>query len=328
MKLSRTPITILLGLAAALELAARAGALTLAEAGRPTATIVRAAGATASEEMAANEIAEYPRRITGATLQVQPEANAPAEANRVFVGPTAFAKSQGLTADKLGAEEWIIRTFGNDLVIMGGQPRGTIYGAYHFLEDVLGVHWWNPFEESVPHQETLRIGPLSLHGKPALPYRDIYMLYGHDEGRFATRNRLNREGDARIAARYGGCRDYGPPYHVHTFNLYFPPKEFFPRHAEWYSLVNGKRVAEGGQLCLTQPELRNAFHRYLVGRGQGRRCAPAYGLQRVAKRLPQPVPVRQLPGHCQSRGVGMRPAAGICELSGRWHQGALPRSLS
>ena len=252
-------ICIVMGLAVALKLAAPAKALTLAEAGKSTATIVRAAGATASEQMAANELAEYLRQITGAAFPVQPEGKAPAEGSRVFVGPTAFARSQGLAADKLGSEEWIIRTVGNDLVIIGGQPRGTIYGAYHFLEDVLGVHWWNPFEESVPQHKTLQIGALDLRGKPAIQYRDIYMLYGQDGGRFAARNRLNREGDARLAAQYGGSRDYGPPYHVHTFNLYFPPKEFFSPHPEWYSLLDGKRVAEGSQLCLTQPELRQAF---------------------------------------------------------------------
>ena len=250
---------IIIGLTIGLTLAVPARALTLARGGKAAATIVLAAGATASEQMAANEVADYLRRISGADFRVLPEDQAPAKGSRVFVGPTAFARRKGLTADKLGPEEWVIRTVGSDLVIIGGQPRGTIYGAYHFLEDVLGVHWWNPFEESVPQRKTVQIGALNLHGKPVIQYRDIYMLYGHDGGRFAARNRLNRDGDAPITAQYGGCRDYGPPYHVHTFNLYFPPKEFFPQHPEWYSLLGGKRVAEGSQLCLTQPELRKAF---------------------------------------------------------------------
>jgi hypothetical protein len=85
------------------------------------------------------------------------------------------------------------------------------------------------------------------------------MLYGRDGGRFAARNRLNRDGDAAITTAYGGGRDYGPPYHVHTFNAYFPPGECFSKHPEWYSLLNAQRVAEGGQLCLTDPALRSAF---------------------------------------------------------------------
>jgi RNA polymerase subunit RPABC4/transcription elongation factor Spt4 len=249
--------TIWIGVAMSLAVPVRA--LTLARDGQPAVTVVYAAEATAAERMAANEVVDYLHRITGASFQLQAEGKTLPNGSRLFVGPTTFARNHGLTADKLGPEEWIIRTVDQDLVIIGGRPRGTVYGVYHFLEDVLGVHWWNPFEESVPHRRSLRIGPLNLQGRPVIQYRDIYMLYGQDAGRFAARNRLNRDGDSRIAARYGGCRDYGPPYHVHTFNLYFPPKEFFPQHPEWYSLVGGKRLGEGSQLCLTQPNLRKAF---------------------------------------------------------------------
>jgi len=246
-------------LAVALALALPARALTLAEEGKAMVTIIYATGATAPEKTAAKEVAEYLHRISGANFQVRSEDQAPAKGNRVFVGPTAFARSQGFTVDKLGPEEWVIRTVGNDLVIIGGQPRGTIYGAYHFLEDILGVHWWNPFEESVPQRKTVKLDRLDRRGQPAFQYRDIYMLYGHDGGRFAARNRLNRERRRAITALYGGGRDYGPPYHVHTFNLYFPPKEFFAPHPEWYSLINGRRVSENSQLCLTDPGLRRAF---------------------------------------------------------------------
>ena len=250
---------LLVTLVAAVAFAAPAGTITLADRGRAVATIVLARDATAAEQKGAQELAEYFRRISGAAFSVHSEDHATAAGSHVFVGDTAFARGQGLAAEKLEAEEWLIQTHGKDLVIMGGRPRGTIYGAYHFLEDVLGVHWWNPFEESVPQRRTLRLGSLNLRGKPVIQYRDIYMLYGHDGGRFAARNRLNREGDAPIEAQFGGGRDYGPPYHVHTFNQYFPPKEFFALHPEWYSLLNGQRVAEGSQLCLTQPELRQAF---------------------------------------------------------------------
>ena len=82
----------MIGLAVALTLAVPARALTLAKGGKATATIVFAAGATASEQMAANEVADYLRRISGADFRVLPEDQAPADGSRVFVGPTAFAR--------------------------------------------------------------------------------------------------------------------------------------------------------------------------------------------------------------------------------------------
>ena len=240
-------------------------ALTLAESGKVAATLVSAPNASASEQLAVEELADYLRRSTGASFDVLPEAKASADGSRIFVGPTAFARSHGIDVEKLGPEQWIIQTVGKDLIIAGGRPRGTLYAAYHFLEDVVGVHWWNPFEEHVPQHATLRVDDLKLQGKPGLQYRDIFKLSGHDEGRFAARNRLNRDGDDRIATHYGGCRDYGPPYHVRTFNRYFPPKEFFTKHPDWYSLAGEKRLAERGQLCLTQPDMRKAFLAKLRG---------------------------------------------------------------
>ncbi len=252
-------ISIFLLLVAAMFNLPTATALTLANRGKARATIVISTNASVAERTAASELASYLGKISGAEFEIRTEAQASASQTRVFVGSTEFARDHNLKAEALGSEEWIIRTDGDDLMILGGQPRGTTYGVYHFLEDVLGAHWWNPFEENVPRLKTVRVGNLNLRGQPRLQYRDIYMLYGRDGGRFAARNRLNRDGDARIEGQYGGCRDYGPPYHVHTFNLYFPPKEFFASHPEWYSLLDGKRVAEGSQLCLTQPELRRGF---------------------------------------------------------------------
>ncbi|OGV73688.1 MAG: hypothetical protein A3K19_22520 [Lentisphaerae bacterium RIFOXYB12_FULL_65_16] len=239
-----------------LAAAESAHALTLAKDGKAAATIVLAKDAVLAERTAATELATYLKAISGAEFAVADEADATATGPCLFVGPTAVARQAIADFDKLGPEEWQVRTSGGNLLLAGGRPRGTLYAVYHFLEDALGVHWWNPWEETVPQKPALEVGALDLHGKPTFRYRDIYMLYGNDKGRFAARNRLNRDGDARIAGEYGGCMDYGPPYHVHTFYMYLPPKEYFDTHPEYYSLINGKRTADNAQLCLTNPEVR------------------------------------------------------------------------
>lgn len=234
-------------------------ALTLAGPGQDPLPIILADQASLAEQTAASELAEYLRQVTGAPFAVISEAQAETGQPGLYVGPTRAARQAGISADQLRPEEWLLQTEGEQLLLVGGRPRGTLYAVYHFLEDVVGVHWWNPWEETVPQRPELTIADLHLRGQPVLQYRDIYMLYGGDGGRFAARNRLNREGDARIDARYGGGRDYGPPYHVHTFFTYFPPAEYFADHPEWYSLINGRRSGDGTQLCLTNPELRQAF---------------------------------------------------------------------
>jgi len=251
--------TAILGLAVFLAAAQSAEAVVLAEAGKASASIVLTDSPTLPEQTAAEELAAYLSKATGGAFAVAPESEAPASDPCIFVGPTAFAKDHGLDAAALGPEEWVMRSVGEHLVLVGGRPRGTLYAVYRFIEDVVGVHWWNPFEESVPSVPTLEIATLDRRGRPTFRYRDIYMLYGHDRGRFAARNRLNRDGDAGIAPKYGGEMAYGPPYHVHTFYKYIPPEEYFESHPEWFSLVKGKRDAERKQLCLTNEELRGVF---------------------------------------------------------------------
>jgi len=233
-----------------------AHSLCVAEEGRAVAGIVLCHAPQPAEQTAAKELAAYLGAVTGGVFTITGEAEAgKLRPPRIYVGPTEFAKAQGIDAAAMGEEEWLIRSHGDDLVLAGGRPRGTLYAVYHFLEDVVGVHWWNAYEESVPHQPALQIDDIDRRGKPAFRCRDIYMLYGNDGGRFAARNRLNRDGDARISAEYGGAMDYGPPYHVHTFNMYVPEADF-DVHPEWFSLINGKREKERSQLCLTNPELR------------------------------------------------------------------------
>jgi len=244
--------------AALLVLCAPVGAMTVATDAAPAAIIVAATDASAAEQMAATDLAEYLGRVAACEFTLVDEADA-ADAPAIYVGPTAFARAHGIDPDALGSEEWIVRTVGDALIVVGGRPRGTLYAVYHFLEDVVGVHWWNPWEDFVPEMPTIEIADLDLHGEPAIAYRDIYRIYGYDQGRFAARNRLNRMGDPPIAPEWGGGMNYGPPYHVHTFNLYFRPAEHFEEHPEWYSLINGERNADHTQLCLTNPELRIAF---------------------------------------------------------------------
>lgn len=242
----------------------RAQSLTLAANGRPTTVVVLSDQSSQAELTAAQDLANYLGKITGGSFTIQPESALPKDSAGIFVGPTRAALKAGVDCSKLDSEEWIIRTSGKKLILAGGKPRGTMYATYHFLEDVLRVHWWNPWEESVPQSPSLAVGPLNLRGKPIFRYRDIYMLYGNDAGRFAAHNRLNREGDAVIDSLYGGSMSYGPPYHVHTFSLYFPPLEYFNKHPEWFSLINGRRVGINSQLCLTNPELRQAFLARLI----------------------------------------------------------------
>jgi len=243
-----------------------ATAMTIAHEGAPAAAIVPAEHATAAEQQAVAELADYLGRIAGCEFEITEDPGGPA----VYVGPTARALEAGIDPDALGREEWIVRTVGDDLIVVGGRPRGTLYAAYHLLEEVLGVHWWTPWDETVPERPNIELTDLDMHGQPVLRHREIWRTYaGEPPGAFAARTRLNGNGGG-ILARYGGrswgaVYAYGPPSHVHTFWGYIPPDQYFETHPEYFSLIDGTRRRTNAQLCLTNQELRDLFVEKLRG---------------------------------------------------------------
>ena len=169
-------------------------------------------------------------------------------------------------------EAWTITEKDGVLSLSGGDQRGTLYAAYHFLEDCLGIHWWTPWEESVPSARDWKFDRLSLSGKPTFIYRDLYRSRGDFKGDLAlvaVRTRMNRAGDITVPAEYGGSRTFGPPYFVHTFNRYVS-NSFLKTHPDYLALVDGKREGGqySGQLCMTNQELRdylvNQMKRYIA----------------------------------------------------------------
>jgi hypothetical protein len=222
---------------------------------------------TLPEQTAAQELKDYLTRAVGGEYSVVTETenqNIKLAAPAIYVGNTAFAKAAGVDGSTLASEEWRIKTQDGNLILVGSGTRGTLYSTYHFLEDVVGVHWWNPWEETVPKLGVLPVQAVDARGKPSFSYRDIYQTYGHDEGRFAIRNRLDRDGDAPIAAKYGGSRDYGPPYHVHTFYKILDPAIYYKDHPDWFLVPGGGAPTHrNSQLAMSNPGMRAEFLKLL-----------------------------------------------------------------
>jgi hypothetical protein len=229
-------------------------AMTLAAGGKPRCVIVQQAGATAPEQHAVAELALHLDRITGAKFEVQ--TNAVAVSQRAIIvgeGPVAAALFPEIDFARLGAEELVIRTRGNRLLLAGGRPRGTIYAVNRFLQEQCGVRWWTPWATNLPRRATLRVPVLNVREQPAFEYREPFWFAGFDP-LWKARNGANGE-NRRIPADWGGCVTYKG--FCHTFYPLVPPEKYFAAHPEWYSEINGKRTHDHAQLCLSNPELRD-----------------------------------------------------------------------
>ena len=211
--------------------------------------------ATPHEKKAAQELSAYlARRVVGALTL------AGREGVTFHVGDTPFAIEKGYASKNLLDEQWIVKSYGSDVVLNGGGTRGAIYAVSHFLEDFCGIRWWSPSEEFVPPAAPLVLPRLDVSGRPAFRLRTLYTgLQEPNADRVATHLRLN---DFRDPALGGGFR-YGSPGHCHTFDKYLPVEKHFKDHPEWYSFVKSSNCRVGGQqagqLCLTDPGCRTAM---------------------------------------------------------------------
>lgn len=256
---SRWLAIVTLGLA----VAQRATAMTLARDGKTAYAIVLDAQASAPERTAAQRLQYYLREVTGAEFPIvaAPRAKGP----NLWVGqsPAVSALLPGIDWEALGSEGIVMRTVGDDLVLAGGLPRGSLYAVYSFLEDCVGCRWWSSSESTLPKRRRLRVGRLDVTYVPPVLIRDILYRDVYKSVEFQVQQKLNGQYNG-IPVDYGGHLSFVPDI-AHTFFKLLPPDRYFAAHPEWYSEINGKRTASGeAQLCLSNEEMRHEITRVLL----------------------------------------------------------------
>lgn len=245
--------------------------ITIVSNGTSSYEIVIPNNAKDTEMTAATELQTYLKNVSGVMLPIVEESEA--QGYSISIGETVFASDNGILLTE--EEQWAIKTVNEHIVITGGGDRGTLYGVYHFLEDIIGVRWWNIWEEYVPNNSTIAINSLDLSGKPAFKYRDMYInAPGYvtpntyilndpnilqevtpEHYQFFARNRLN--GQMGFApAEYGGTISHGAPYFAHSAGWYFHKDQYLATNPEYFASVGG---VAGEQLCLANADLQSAY---------------------------------------------------------------------
>jgi hypothetical protein len=236
----------------------------IAENGKPKCVIVTAEQPSAAERTAVIELQSILKQATGAELPIRTCAEVERDAKQIVVGPSnRFAELlPNVKLDDLGDDGIVIHSDGNFLALAGPPPRGTLYAVYSFLEDQVGCRWWTPTEETIPRRPTLSVPPLSISYAPRLKSREAFYRDAL-EAKFSARQKLNGH-FAAIDPSLGGAVHFTD--FVHTFFPFLPPEVYFEQHPEWYSLIDGKRVHERAQLCLTNDEMRAEMTRVVLKR--------------------------------------------------------------
>src|SRR6185436_6674628 len=160
-----------LGVACALLLPGLAWAADpmLARRGVAEAAIVIAPTAKPDEKLAAAELQEYVRKISGATLPIALSDRRTSLIPTVRIGVFGSPPVEAWKGEKPVADGFALEASGNELYVVGGDTRGALYGTYELIERALGVRWFMPGElgEDVPAEATLPLPRVKFAKGPA-----------------------------------------------------------------------------------------------------------------------------------------------------------------
>ncbi len=132
---------------------------------------------------------------------------------------------------------------------MGGKQRGTMYAVFSFLENTFGVRWYTPSVTVIPKRSSFTFNKINHSEEPSIQVRNDF-YYEAFNPTWAAHNKIN--GAMGYRQQHGGIEGY---WGVHTFYRFMPPAEFYDEHPEYYSLIDGERIHERAQLCLTNPDV-------------------------------------------------------------------------
>ncbi len=238
--------------------------LPLARDGKALLPIVIANKASAATKVVAVELAEYLKRISGATFPVQAgEGTYGIVLGNIHEFPFpevdgALAVTNGFD----GKEAYAIRVRPKRLLLLGATDLGASHAAYRLLEE-LGCRWFfpNPNWEIVPHVKDVTFHR-DITDRPTFLSRNIWYAWGifndngHPRGKSAAQ-------DYQDWKRRNGMAESFVVNAGHAlFVVIDQNKAAFDKHPEYYALTGGKR--QGPQIELGNPAVRRMVVEYAL----------------------------------------------------------------
>lgn len=271
MKLTKKMGAIVLGILL-LQVIARAEQPWLSAEDYESITIILPDQPSESELRAAGVFQDYWEQTTGYLAEISMDA---LEGTSVWIGRSAAPSEllEGIDFEALEADGIVVKTFGDvmdipedrHLLLAGGERMGVLYATYEFFHQAMGVRWLTPEVTHIPEAPE-EIGQLDIVHTPTFVYR-FSTYYDHFYGS-AEHEEFFHANHITQYPHYG--------LFVHTAYTLLPPEKYFKDHPEYYSEIDGRRVApqgwdwsdpsqtsehlgELGQLCWGRPETAEAI---------------------------------------------------------------------
>ena len=204
---------------------------------------------------AASELQKYLLKATNAAIPYFADC-CPMRGPEIRLG--ANVRGQTSVEENIHPEGFCIRGAGEHITITAPTSRGVLYGVYRFLEIFCNYRCFTRDVETIDTFDMLKIELDEIREEPAFDFREAYFRNAF-EGDFCAKNHFNSSLADLSRARGGRMKWFN--FH-HSFVDLVNPNIYFAEHPEYFSLVNGERMALS-QLCLTNPEVAEVAEKTL-----------------------------------------------------------------
>ena len=199
----------------------------------------------AGTKYAAEELAKYLKAVGSVELPVVCDCTESAEKEIVVGCSNRCGTPSGVNLKNDG---YVLRTVGDKLFIRGMNDRGNLYGVYGFLENVLGCRFFTEVVEKIPAMDVIEIPELDETVMPAFEFRNTTWHEISRKPFFSYKRGFNSIAGTPVTPMLAHSL-------CHTMFNYLSPDDYFDEHPEYFSMVEGRRIREMTQLCLTNPEV-------------------------------------------------------------------------
>ncbi len=211
---------------------------------------------TATESGAAVLLAEWLKKITGATVPIREK---PGDGANIFVGKAALAAGLKMDEVQSRSKEGIKVQVGDGRVLIAGQSEAATGKAVcRFLEQ-LGCRYFmdGPLGEVYPETANLLVSPGGFTEKPGLLYR-------------------NPKGPSWRGGYWAAWNGAGgePFAHAHSWGHYIP-KGLFAEHPEYFAQGAAGARKNGDWLCTSNAGAREVFATGIIATIKGGQKNPS-----------------------------------------------------
>ncbi|MGN1052651.1 MAG: DUF4838 domain-containing protein, partial [Candidatus Scatosoma sp.] len=217
-------------------------------------TVVIPQNASEAEKYAAEELTNFFYQSTGVRLPQRNDEGLTLDKSSqyIVIGQSQLKEQSGIITDEavLGTDGFVIENKNDTLFLCGAADRGTLYSAYEFLEQVVGVRFLAFDETYVPKKTDLYILSGRQVNVPDFQRRDVHFYSTINDADFSARMRLNGvRTDLTAKHGYGSKQEWSENW-AHTLYALLPPDTYYDEHPDWYGNLPKESVTKDGNKCL------------------------------------------------------------------------------